>query len=256
MTSIRRPTAAWHCRFWWSWRATIAFATRSTPRFRVQPRTKRSGWRTCWPAAATSRASRSSRSSAPTRTPMWRRKDCGRSGRCRRRCRRLGNDRLADDPATNAKKAGQEARSTQRQSSGAGLLACLADCWETPRVGHARPLLRFFLFLLADADLEVQHLGFLVRLVIVTHHGIRQVLIDVRALGQDRHQRETLVAGRAKRPEPLHIRNRHNCNYSNMPAARAAPYCALTGTEVNVTVEPTVRTRNPTPVSAPPTIWN
>ena len=71
-------------------------------------------------------------------------------------------------------------------------------------------LLRLLLLLLADADLEVQYLGFLERLVIVTRHGICKVLIHVGFPGENRHQREILVASRAKGPEPFYIRNRHN----------------------------------------------
>ena len=73
-----------------------------------------------------------------------------------------------------------------------------------------RSLFRFALLLLSDADLEVLLLGFLERLVIVARHGFRQVLIHVRLLGQDGHQGETVIAGWAKGPEPLHIRNCHN----------------------------------------------
>ena len=71
-------------------------------------------------------------------------------------------------------------------------------------------LLRLLLLLLTDADLGVQRLGILERLVIVAGHGVRQVLIDVGALGQDGHQSVAIVAGRAEGPEPLYIRNCHN----------------------------------------------
>ena len=45
--------------------------------------------------------------------------------------------------------------------------------------------------------------------VIVACHGIGQVLVEVHILGQDGHHRKIVVAGRAVRPEPLHIRNSH-----------------------------------------------
>ena len=66
------------------------------------------------------------------------------------------------------------------------------------------------LLLLTDADLEVQGLGVLERLVIVARHGVRQVLVHIGVLRQDGHQGEAIVAGRAEGPEPLHIRDCHN----------------------------------------------
>jgi len=66
------------------------------------------------------------------------------------------------------------------------------------------------LLLLADANLEVQHLGLLKRLVIVASDGIGQILIDIGVLWKDRHQGEAIVARRAKGAEPLYIRNGHN----------------------------------------------
>src|SRR5439155_3415560 len=61
-----------------------------------------------------------------------------------------------------------------------------------------------------DADLEVQLLGILERLVIVACHCVGEVLVDVGVLGQDGHQRETVIAGWAEGPEPLYVRNCHN----------------------------------------------
>ena len=71
-------------------------------------------------------------------------------------------------------------------------------------------LLRLLLLLLTDADLGVQRLGIGERLVIVACHRVRQVLVDIGALGQDGHQRVAIIAGWAVGPEPLHIRNCHN----------------------------------------------
>src|SRR5580704_14695665 len=68
----------------------------------------------------------------------------------------------------------------------------------------------------------MERLGFLERLVIVARHGILKVLVDIRVLGQDGHQGETIVAGRAEGPEPLHIRNCHNfyqCSKTRFVAA-------------------------------------
>src|SRR5205807_1089686 len=65
-------------------------------------------------------------------------------------------------------------------------------------------------FLLTDTHLDVQSLGFLERLVIVAGHRVSQVLVYVDILRQNRHQGETIIAGRAKRPEPLHVGNCHN----------------------------------------------
>ena len=73
-----------------------------------------------------------------------------------------------------------------------------------------KELLCFLLLLLTDTNLEVLLLGFLVRLVIVTRDGIFQIRIYIGILRQDRHKREILVAGRAKWPKALYIRNGHN----------------------------------------------
>jgi len=72
--------------------------------------------------------------------------------------------------------------------------------------------------LLADTNLEVLHLGFLERLVIVARHGIRQVLVHIAVLRQDGHNREIFVAGRAEGPETFYIRDGHNLTYFSMQA--------------------------------------
>jgi len=98
-----------------------------------------------------------------------------------------------------------------------------------------RKLLRFLLLLLTDADLEVQNFGFLERLVIVACHGVRNILIDVGILGQDGHQREIIVAGRAEGPEPLHIRNCHRLSqcstYENRPGGPGGSVLTATAIE-------------------------
>ena len=58
--------------------------------------------------------------------------------------------------------------------------------------------------------------------MIVARDRIRQVLVDVGVLGEDRHEGEGVVAGRAEGPEPLHVRDCHN---SNSVAERAGAGC-------------------------------
>ena len=48
-------------------------------------------------------------------------------------------------------------------------------------------LLGLLLLLLTDADFEVQHLGFLERLMIVARHGVGKVLVDVGLFGKYGH---------------------------------------------------------------------
>src|SRR5690349_5076655 len=78
------------------------------------------------------------------------------------------------------------------------------------RKKSARLLLRFALLLLADADLEVRLLGFLESLVVVARDSVVQIVVDVSALGQDRHQGEALFAFGTKRAEPFYVGNCHN----------------------------------------------
>ena len=71
-------------------------------------------------------------------------------------------------------------------------------------------LLRLLLFLLTDADLV--HGRFRVResFMIVTRHCLGEVGVHVRFIGENRHQREGIVAGRAERAKPLDIGDSHN----------------------------------------------
>jgi hypothetical protein len=86
------------------------------------------------------------------------------------------------------------------------------------RSGNTKPagswlrqnLLRLFLLLLTDAYFEVLHFRFLKSFVVMPGYGIREIGIHVGILGKHSHQREVLVAGRAERPETLHIGNCHN----------------------------------------------
>src|ERR1035438_5615893 len=71
-------------------------------------------------------------------------------------------------------------------------------------------LFRFFLLLLADADLEVQLLGFEKRLVIVARDSISQKVLHAGALGKDHHHGEIFVALRAEGAEPFDVGNGHN----------------------------------------------
>jgi hypothetical protein len=73
-----------------------------------------------------------------------------------------------------------------------------------------RELLGFFLFLLADADLEVLLFGFEKRLVIVARHSIGEIVLHAGALGKDHHHGEILIALRAEGSEPLDVGNCHN----------------------------------------------
>jgi hypothetical protein len=70
-------------------------------------------------------------------------------------------------------------------------------------------LLGLLLFLLADADFEHLVFAFLKSLMIVARDSVLKVRIDVHVLGQDRHQSVIFVAGRAKGPKALDIRNCH-----------------------------------------------
>jgi len=72
-----------------------------------------------------------------------------------------------------------------------------------------KELFRLFLLLLTDANLEVLVFRFLVGFVVMPRHSIRQIGIHVGILRQNRHDREILVASRAKWPEPLDIRDCH-----------------------------------------------
>src|ERR1035438_8686789 len=79
-----------------------------------------------------------------------------------------------------------------------------------PKNFMRRELFRFFLLLLADADLEVQLLGFEKRLVIVARDSISQKVLHAGALGKDHHHGEILVALRAEGSEPFDVGNGHN----------------------------------------------
>jgi hypothetical protein len=110
------------------------------------------------------------------------------------------------------------------------LSACAPPSWLLPSGFHipkgisGEPwLFRLLLLLLADAEFEMNHLGFLKRLVVVARHGVREVLADIGVFWQDRQQREIIVASRAERPEPLHIRNRHNSFYFNKKNLASSP---------------------------------
>ena len=76
---------------------------------------------------------------------------------------------------------------------------------------NLRPgLLRLLLLLLADADLEVLLLGFLVRLMIVPRDGVAQIGIHVGVLRKNRHNREALFAFRTERAETFDVGNCHD----------------------------------------------
>ena len=51
--------------------------------------------------------------------------------------------------------------------------------------------------------------GFLERLVIVPRNRIGEVSVHIGLLGEDGHNGETLVAGRAEGPEALNVRDCH-----------------------------------------------
>lgn len=88
------------------------------------------------------------------------------------------------------------------------LLPLRARCESCRRI-KPRKLLRFFLLLLADADLEMLLLGFLKSLVVVTLYGAGQIRVDIGIPGQDGHNGEAFVASRAKRTKPLYVRDCH-----------------------------------------------
>jgi hypothetical protein len=56
----------------------------------------------------------------------------------------------------------------------------------------------------------MQVLGILKCLVVMTSHNIGQIGVNVSFARENRHYSEALVAGRAKGPETLNIRNCHN----------------------------------------------
>ena len=70
-------------------------------------------------------------------------------------------------------------------------------------------LLGLFLFLLANADLEMSLLGFLKRLVIVSRHGVVQVGFDVRIPLQHSSQGKVFITDRAKRAKGFYVGNCH-----------------------------------------------
>ena len=76
-------------------------------------------------------------------------------------------------------------------------------------IDKSKLLLGFLLLLLADADLEVSLLRFLIRLVVVPGDSIAEVCVNVSGLREHRHQRETLVAGGAEGPETLYVGDCH-----------------------------------------------
>src|SRR5450759_1776586 len=97
-------------------------------------------------------------------------------------------------------------------------------------LARRRCLLRFLLLLLADADLEVCLLGFPVRLVVVPGHRIRQILVYVGIFRQHCHDRESLIARWAVRPEPFHIWDCHTFSdyhggSGRGPALHASTFC-------------------------------
>ena len=114
--------------------------------------------------------------------------------------------------------AGVLAQRKRKQHRAGGVRSTKAKKTPAARL-PALPLLRFLLLLLADADLEVEDLGFLKRLVIVARHGVRKILVNIDVLRQDRHQGEIVVAGRAEGPEPLYIWNCHISVYFSRGAA-------------------------------------
>jgi len=71
-------------------------------------------------------------------------------------------------------------------------------------------LLGFLLLLLADADLEVEDLGFLVGLVVMTSHSVSQVFVHIRILGEDCHQSEAFIARRTEGAKAFYVRNSHD----------------------------------------------
>ncbi len=73
-----------------------------------------------------------------------------------------------------------------------------------------RELFRFFLLLLADADLEVLLFGFLERLMIVARDSIGKIVFHAGALGKDHHHGEVFIAFRAEGAEPFDVGNCHN----------------------------------------------
>jgi hypothetical protein len=70
-------------------------------------------------------------------------------------------------------------------------------------------LLGLLLFLLADADLEMRLLGFLMGLVIVPGHCVSEVRIYIGFAREHRHQGEGVVASGAIGPKTLHIGDWH-----------------------------------------------
>jgi len=52
-------------------------------------------------------------------------------------------------------------------------------------------------------------LGFLIRFVIVSRYSVGEIFIHIGVARKHGHNRETLIAGRAERTEPLYIRYCH-----------------------------------------------
>ncbi len=80
--------------------------------------------------------------------------------------------------------------------------------------------------------------------MVVTLDSIFQICVDIRSTRQNRHYREVLVAGRAKRPKALYIRN---CHIFLKVSRSARNYITLTNKTVNpwyVLVVPTLAEQN------------
>jgi hypothetical protein len=100
----------------------------------------------------------------------------------------------------------------------------------TAVANFASQLLRFALLLLADADFEVQLFGFLESFVIVTRHGVAQILVHVGILGKDGHNREFFITGGTERPEPFDIGDCHdNFRLSHVSKKKAPRTCGAIG---------------------------
>src|SRR5208337_1144657 len=92
------------------------------------------------------------------------------------------SDYKSDALPTELRRPGSESR---RLWSGVRESNPCKSAWKADArpLGQPRPLLLgLLLFLLADANLEVQNLGFLERLVIVARHGIGKVLVYIGVL--------------------------------------------------------------------------
>jgi len=105
--------------------------------------------------------------------------------------------------------------------------AACVHCGLGSRRLRSAKLLRFLLFLLADADFELLLLGFLVSFPVEPLGGLRQIFIDVDIFGEHSHEAGGHGAVGTGNAVPFHVRDGHNTTrIAFPPPQRACAQCA------------------------------